>query len=333
MKHRLLAYLRCPVCLGEISLSTVRQSEGHEVMEAELGCSSGTHCFPVVRGIPRFTNLSEVDAEKVETASRFGWSWQHFNHYDERYAAQFLGWIAPVTPEFFRDKVVLEGGCGKGRHTRLAARWGARDVVGVDLSNAVETAFAWTREHENAHIVQADIYNLPFARAFDYAFSVGVLHHLSDPRSGFLSLASKVQEHGHISAWVYGAENNDWITKWVNPVRQRITSRIDPSTLLQLSKAPTALLYLATKLLYGPLNRSSAATPFARRLFYNDYLAAISTFDWREHHSIVFDHLVAPTAFYIARDEFESWWREVNATEVKISWHNKNSWCGWGRLP
>ncbi|HKZ03733.1 MAG TPA: methyltransferase domain-containing protein, partial [Pyrinomonadaceae bacterium] len=165
MKHRLLAYLRCPVCLGEISLSTVRQSEGHEVMEAELVCSSGTHCFPVVRGIPRFTNLSEVDAEKVETASRFGWSWQHFNHYDERYAAQFLGWIAPVTPEFFRDKVVLEGGCGKGRHTRLAARWGARDVVGVDLSNAVETAFAWTREHENAHIVQADIYNLPFARA------------------------------------------------------------------------------------------------------------------------------------------------------------------------
>jgi SAM-dependent methyltransferase len=283
MKERLLPYLKCPACRQEVSLATVARTEGQEIMEGELVCGSGAHRFSIVRGIPRFTVLSEIEAEKVATASRFGWSWQHFNHYDERYSAQFLGWIAPVTPDFFKDKVVLEGGCGKGRHTQLAARWGARDVIGVDLSNAVETAFAWTRDYENAHIVQADIYNLPFARAFDYAFSVGVLHHLSNPRAGFLSLASKVKEQGHISAWVYGAENNAWITSWVDPVREKVTSQIG--------------------------------------------------FGWREHHTIVFDHLVAPTAFYISREEFESWWQEIRATEVKIRWHNKNSWCGWGRLP
>jgi SAM-dependent methyltransferase len=333
MKERLLPYLKCPACRQEVSLATVARTEGQEIMEGELVCGSGAHRFSIVRGIPRFTVLSEIEAEKVATASRFGWSWQHFNHYDERYSAQFLGWIAPVTPDFFKDKVVLEGGCGKGRHTQLAARWGARDVIGVDLSNAVETAFAWTRDYENAHIVQADIYNLPFARAFDYAFSVGVLHHLSNPRAGFLSLASKVKEQGHISAWVYGAENNAWITSWVDPVREKVTSQINPATLLQLSKLPTLLLYLATKLVYGPLNRSPATAPIAGRLFYNDYLAAISGFGWREHHTIVYDHLVAPTAFYISREEFESWWQEIRATEVKIRWHNKNSWCGWGRLP
>jgi len=37
---------------------------------------------------------------------------------------------------------------------------------------------------------------------FDYAFSVGVLHHLPDPRAGFRSLAGKVKDGGHLSAWV-----------------------------------------------------------------------------------------------------------------------------------
>jgi hypothetical protein len=102
--------------------------------------------------------------------------------------------------------------------------------------------------------------------------------------------------------------------------------------LLQLSKVPAACLYLATKLVYGPLNSRKNGSSLARHLFYNDYLAAIAPFGWREQHTIVFDHLVAPTAFYIAREDFESWWSDVDARDVVIGWHNKNSWRGWGRL-
>jgi SAM-dependent methyltransferase len=296
-----------------------------------LRCSVCRSSFPITAGIPRFANLEHVESDKRATATGFGWQWQHFTQEDEQYAGQFLGWIAPVTPEFFRDKVVLEAGCGKGRHTQLAARWGARDVVGIDLSAAVETAFAATRSLPNAHIIQADIYHLPLARKFDYAFSVGVLHHLPDPHAGFRSLASKVKPGGHVSAWIYGAENNEWIVRWVNPVREKITSRIDQRALLQLSKIPAAGLYVVTKLVYGPLNRNGSA--IAKHLFYNDYLSALSRFGWREQHTIVFDHLVAPTAFYISREEFETWWRDINARDVVIGWHNKNSWRGTGTLP
>jgi len=297
-------------------------------MEGELRCTSCPSSFPITSGIPRFANLDEVESDKRATAAGFGWQWQHFTQEDERYAEQFLGWVAPVTPEFFRDKVVLEAGCGKGRHTQLAARWGAREVIGIDLSAAVETAFAATRSLPNAHIIQADIYHLPLARKFDYAFSVGVLHHLPVPRGGFLSLASKVMPGGYVSAWIYGAENNEWITRWVNPVREKITSRIDQRALLQLSKVPAACLYLAAKLVYGPLNKNNSS--LAKHLFYNDYLSDFSKFGWREQHTIVFDHLVAPTAFYISRAEFEAWWRDIGAREVEISWHNKNSWRGRG---
>jgi len=317
----------CPSCDGPLQIS-VQRVEDLEIIEGALRCDACARSFPIHAGVPRFADLAEVESDKRATAANFGWQWQHFTHEDERYAEQFLGWIAPVTPEFFRDKVVLEGGCGKGRHTQLAARWGARDVVGVDLSGAVETAFAATRSLPNVHIVQADIYRLPLARKFDYAFSVGVLHHLPDPRAGFRSLASKVKPGGHLSAWIYGAENNEWITRWVNPVRERVTSRIDQRVLLQLSKIPAACMYLATKLVYGPLNRTGSS--LAGHLFYNDYLKAIAPFGWREQHTIVFDHLVAPTSFYISRAEFEDWWRELGAREVQISWHNKNSWRGLG---
>jgi SAM-dependent methyltransferase len=321
----------CPDCGGDIQLRAVEQ-DGVEVMSGELTCVECQRAYPIVRGIPRFADLGTIDEEKRATANKFGWSWQRFSHEDEKYAAQFLRWIAPVTPDFFSGKVVLEGGCGKGRHTLRVAGWGARDVVAVDLSSAVEVAFAATRGIENAHIIQADIYHLPLRPVFDYAFSVGVLHHLPDPRGGFQSLVSKVKPGGHVSAWVYGAENNGWIVKLINPVREHITSRIPPRLLFHLSRLPTAIMYVLSKVVYGPLNRSQRGRAIARHLFYNDYLDFVSTFNWREQHSIVFDHLVAPTAFYISRDEFEAWWRDIKANEVVIGWHNKNSWRGFGHL-
>ena len=319
----------CPACDGPLDLS-VSRTEDAEIVEGELRCSSCVAAFPIRRGIPRFAALTHVGLDKQATAQNFGWQWRHFTEVDERYADQFLGWIAPVTPEFFRDKVVLEGGCGKGRHTQLAAQWGAREVIGIDLSEAVETAYAATRSLPNAHVVQADIYSLPLKRVFDYAFSVGVLHHLPDPRQGFLSLASKVKPGGHLSAWIYGAENNEWIVRFVNPVRAHVTSRLDQRVLLHLSKVPAAGMFLATKLIYGPLNRRGST--LGQYLFYNDYLSAIAPFGWREQHLIVFDHLVEPTAFYISREEFESWWRDLEAADFVISWHNKNSWRGFGQI-
>jgi hypothetical protein len=159
---------------------------------------------------------------------------------------------------------------------------------------------------------------------------VGVLHHTPDPNLAFVSLAGKVKRGGHISAWVYGAENNEWITRYVDPVRTGFTSQISQPVLYQLSKLPTLGVFLTTKLVYRPLNLVAPA--IGGKLFYNEYLNHLGTFGWREQHNIVFDHLVAPTAFYISKNEFEDWWREIGASNVEIIWHNQNSWCGFGRV-
>ena len=92
-------------------------AETGEILEGELRCEKCTRPFAITRGIPRFADLGQIEKEKQETADNFGWQWTHFTQEDTLYADQFLGWLQPVTPEFVHDKVVLEGGCGKGRHT------------------------------------------------------------------------------------------------------------------------------------------------------------------------------------------------------------------------
>lgn len=330
MKEKLLDLLACPTCGGDILLAVATKYEEKEIIDGVLTCKKCTREYKVVRGVPRFADLGKIESDKAETAENFGWQWTNFTQEDKRYAEQFLGWLKPVRPDFFLGKVVLEGGCGKGRHTKLAANWGAKEVVGIDLGDGVESAFALTRDLPNAHIIQCDIFKLPLKKVFDYAFSVGVLHHTPDPKRAFESLAGKVKSGGHISAWIYGAENNEWITRFVDPVRIGFTSQISQPVLYQLSKLPTLGVFLSTKLIYRPLN--SIAKPVADKLFYNDYLNHLGSFGWREQHNIVFDHLVAPTAYYISKDDFEKWWQDVKATDVEITWHNENSWCGFGKL-
>lgn len=331
MKERLLQYLACPACGAAIRLTETAEKQDQEILQGTLACDGCPQTFPILNGVPRFASMADVGEEKAEIAAKFGWEWKHFSHRDERYAEQLLGWLNPVQPDFFRDKVVLDGGCGKGRHTLLASEWGAREVIGIDLSEAVDIAFAATRDRQNVHIVQADICRLPFTRCFDYAFTLGVLDHVPDPPEGFRSLASRIVSGGHLSVWVYGAENNEWITRFVDPVRTGFTSRLNPRALMHLSKIPTAVLYLTTKLIYGPVKRFGGPGA-AQRLFYGQYLSTISDFGWREQHAIVFDHLVAPTAHYVTRRQFESWWQGVGVSDPVIGFHNQNSWRGFGQI-
>lgn len=325
MKERLLQYLACPSCGGDLALNAAER-EANEIISGQLVCAQCQSSFAVRGGIPRFADLANDEIQRG-TAENFGAQWLEFDHVEQHHEKQFLDWIAPVTPDFVRGKTVVEGGCGKGRHTRLIGAWGATDVVGVDLSVAVEAAFRNTRDLPNVHIIQADIYRLPLKRSFDYAFSVGVLHHLPDPRAGFASLVKKVRPGGAISAWVYGLENNGWIVNFVNPLREHITSKLPMRALYYLSYLPALILWLPLKLIYLPL----ANTRLKRFLFYAEYLCYIAKFPFREIHNIVHDHLTAPVAFYISREEFDEWFRDAKTERTEVHWHNRNSWRGFAR--
>ena len=334
MKPRLVELLACPTCgarlkLGHAEMDPAREGE---IVTGELECVSCAARFTVRGGIPRLlpAGLSAV-AERVSAA--FGWQWQEFVELYDQYEAQFLDWIHPVSPDFFRDKVVLDAGCGNGRHAFYAARYGSREIVAMDFSDAVETAYANVGKLPNAHVVQGDIYHPPFARGeaggpFDFIYSIGVLHHLPDPEAGFQSLVRFVRPGGAIFAWVYGHENNGLVHGFINPLRKNLTTRIRPSVLPIIAWPMSVVMQALVKGVYRPLH----PTPLFKRLPSAEYLYSLSSFSFRRNYNIVFDHLVAPVAFYLRRDEFEGWFQHGDLRDVRISWRNQNSWRGFGRV-
>jgi uncharacterized protein YbaR (Trm112 family)/protein-L-isoaspartate O-methyltransferase len=333
MRPQVLDLLACPGCGGDLGLEASR-TDGDEVIEGKLGCDACGRRYPIHRGIPRMLPDAErVSDEAQRTVDRFGAQWNDFDFIGPHYEQQFLGWIAPNQPDTFAGKTVLEGGCGKGRHSILAARWGAKDVLAIDLGSAVEAAYRNSREHPNVHVIQGDLFHLPVKKdAVDVAFSVGVLHHTPEPRGAFLELVKHVRPGGKMIAWIYGAENNEWITRFVDPVRKQLTSRLPHRAVYQLSKLPAALVWGVGRGVYQPLSRPPLDA-VGRRLFYQAYINVISQFPFDEVHSIVHDHLTPPIANYIPRADFEEWWRAGGLERVTIGWHNENSWRGTGYKP
>ncbi len=328
MKRRFLQYAVCQECRVPFELR-IERGLGEEILEGSLVCHSCRANFPVTRGIPRFLP-PHLSQEKQATAAAFGYEWTHFAKLTDEYLDEFLDWIKPVDASFFVDRVVLDAGCGKGRHAHLAAQFGARDVIGADLSEAVEAAFENTRQFPNVHIIQADLYCLPFLNPFDFVYSIGVLHHLPDPKLGFLSLVQHVKPGGRMSLWVYGKEGNAWIEKIVNPIRIRVTSKLPKPLTRGVSFLMSLPLYAALKLVYRPVNRMPRLAPLKNKLPYGPYLLAISDFSFAENFWNVFDHLAAPTAFYHSRMEVEDWFATANLQQIEITARNNNSWRGTG---
>ncbi len=326
MKPRFVDFLCCPACRSDLSLRADRK-DGAEIVAGELRCGECGEAYPIRGGIPRFQK-APLRGEVARTVENFGKAWRRFSWLDPNYERQFLDWVRPVTHDFFKGKLVLDAGCGKGRHLVWAERFGAEEVVGFDLSDAVEVSYGHTKHLPNVHVAQGDIYNPPVKAAFDYIYSLGVLHHLPRPGEGFRSISKLLRPKGAISIWVYGRENNDWIVWFVNPFRRLVTSRMSPRQLHAMSFAITAfVLWPALKLFWAPLRRW--APGLGKRLFYGDYFCYISAFSFRDVLAIVFDHLTPPTAYYLSRDEVRSWFDGVFG-RVELRHHNANSWGGFG---
>jgi ubiquinone/menaquinone biosynthesis C-methylase UbiE len=103
------------------------------------------------------------------------------------------------------EQVVLDAGCGGGRYTLAWRLMGAKQAVGVDIS---ETGLADARKRIQALNVDGvefrsgSVLNLPIEdQSVDIAFSNGVLHHTTDWRRGLSELVRVLRPGG--VGWLY----------------------------------------------------------------------------------------------------------------------------------
>lgn len=181
--------------------------------------------FPVVRGIPRF-----VPGDQYVQSFSFEWNTHSDTQLDsvrgDRSSEEQFVQKTGFSPSDLTGKLVLDAGVGAGRYADVASRWGA-DVVGVDLSFAVEAAHRNFADRPNVWIAQADIGRLPFQPgSFDAIFSIGVLHHTPNTRAYFQKLVPLLKPGGVVAIWVYPREGdyivrNEWI-RFVNKIPPRM---------------------------------------------------------------------------------------------------------------
>jgi SAM-dependent methyltransferase len=128
---------------------------------------------------------------------------------------QFFAWNAPLHDarpfgrlfpyERYRDRDVLEIGCGMGAMAMGWAQQGAR-VTAVDLSAAgvAQTRRRFALWDLAGDIRQADARQLPFAAAsFDYVYSWGVLHHSPDLERSVAELMRVLRPGGGFGVMLY----------------------------------------------------------------------------------------------------------------------------------
>ena len=144
MKHRLLEWLACPKCgTGDLDLTIIREierpiSHGHfepeesglagidfdrmierDVIEGSLRCKGCDQEYTIVEGIPHM--LPSSDARGPATAHR----WTTFDTGMREWEDSFLDYAHPLGATDFLGRLVLDAGCGYGRHAYFAARFGA----------------------------------------------------------------------------------------------------------------------------------------------------------------------------------------------------------------
>jgi SAM-dependent methyltransferase len=237
----------------------------------EARCSRG-HVYEVRDGIPRFVRGDAY-------ANNFALEWRRhsktqFDSVGRRESAETFLAKTGLDASDLRERTVLDVGCGSGRFSEVATRFGAR-VVGLDLSTAVDVAATNLKDRAFAG-VQGDALNPPFKpKSFDVVFSIGVLHHTPDCRAGIGAVARLVKPGGTLAVWVYSAEIGR--SAVVSDFYRHLTTRISPRLLYRLCVLCVPIIFgahqlpLIGRVLQGITPVSHHALPEWRIL---------DTFDW-----------------------------------------------------
>ena len=171
--------------------------------------------------------------------------------------------------------------------------------------------------------MQADLVAFESA-GYDIAYSIGVLHHLQEPRAGFDAVVRNTRAGGRFHCWVYAREGNTVVVMLVDPLR-RIASRL-PWWLTKYGLAtPLAFPYF----LYAKLLRALPRWSWLRGAPLHDYSLWIAEREFTFFRHVAFDQLVTPRTVYIPRATIERWLAENPAIEpgsTYITLRNGNSW-------
>ncbi|MBI5241939.1 MAG: methyltransferase domain-containing protein [Elusimicrobia bacterium] len=326
MKMGLLAWLASPCCGEPMRYARLDRMPDPkaDIEDGALACGSCRCEYPILAGVPRLLPPGEADRRVAATSRSFTWEWTRYPGTPAEDERIFLE-ECQLEPSDFKDKKVLDAGCGMGRYSLAAASLGA-EVTAVDLSESWAALVPVARETPSLHVVQGDLLHPPFqAAAFDLVYSHGVMHHTRDTRQAFLAVAKLVKPEGLLSVWLYGKAGRfaDFATNplrpdrvWVGRHRRLawfvVGARHIVSDILRVftTRLPLSLTYL----LCYPL-ALLGALPLVKYLTFSVHprfrVRLVENFDW----------LSPPFQYHHTKEELAAWCEAAGFDVVRFLPH------------
>ena len=147
---------------------------------------------------------NNVDQKTVES---FGEEWNSFHGFSEKEIKEIGDmYFDIVTPEMFsRESRIIDIGCGSGRFIKyIRERYEHQVIVGIDPSSAILAADSLLGTDEKVILVQAAADNIPYPdNYFDFAYSLGVLHHIPDTQKALNDSVKVLKPGGYFLLYLY----------------------------------------------------------------------------------------------------------------------------------
>jgi len=187
-----------------------------------------------------------------QVVNEFGEEWLKFNNFTDEAILAGANEYFDVLNENIVNKntYALDVGCGTGRWTKFLSTK-AGFIEAVDPSNAIFAANKLLARVENVRLTKASVETLPFEdETFDFAMSVGVLHHIPDTLKAMQDCVKKVKKGGYFYVYLYyNLDKRGGFFKWLFNISDLIRSGV--------SRLPARLKNFASDLLaiflYMPL--------------------------------------------------------------------------------
>ena len=264
--------------------------------------------------------------KRVQSATirDFGEQWEIHGNLREDYwtsDAMLRDYFAGIfEPSSIKDKVVLEVGSGSGRILRMLSRFSPRELIGVEPSKGFNHIIQNTSDLKNLTVLNTTGAEFK-ATNVDIIFSLGVVHHIKNPKETIVNIYESLKPGGQFVCWVYGMENN----------RTYVLARmlISPITRLMSDKHLDKFCHILQGIIvtYGALSGKY----FSSKLPISEYIQKVFTpCGAAERKYIVFDQLNPAYAKYYTKKGFKSELKNGGFVNVILAHRHGYSWTAVG---
>lgn len=193
------------------------------------------------------TDGKNIDADVVRT---FGEEWLKFKDYSD----EEIRSVAIMYFDILNDRIInkntygLDIGCGTGRWSKYLS-----DKIGfieaLDPSDAVFAADELLKGVDNVRITKASVETIPFNdETFDFAMSIGVLHHIPNTQKAMIDCVKKVKKGGYFYCYLYyNLENKGFLFDalfWLSNLVRKVVSRLSPGIKRTVCDILAVVLYM-----------------------------------------------------------------------------------------